>query len=53
MIKDNRLTIIRDTMKLFSEYVEITTPKQYYQDCTVNIAKMIFNRLEKLESMEG
>ena len=52
MIKDNRLTIIRDTMKLFSEYIELTAPKQYYQDCTTNLSKMIFDRLEKLESME-
>ena len=51
-LKENRLTLIRDTMKLFSAYMDNTTVKANCQDVCLNLQNMIFKRLEKLEEME-
>jgi len=48
----NRLSLIRDTMKLYSAYIDNTTIKTNCGDVAFNLQQMIFTRLEALEQME-
>ena len=44
----NRLTLIRDTMKLFSTYIDNTSIEVSCQDVAFRLQQMIFTRLDKL-----
>ena len=48
----NRLSLIRDTMKLFSAYLDNSQVTTASQDVCFNLQQMIFKRLETLEEME-